>query len=444
MTFAQCWTYVSGGAYHTLAVQENGTLWAWGRNNENQLRDGTSLDSHNPIQIGNDTDWEMVSGGFWHSVAIKTDGTLWAWGDNFYYQLGDGTSSNRIVPTQIGTDTNWKFVAAGFWHTVALKTDGTIWVFGSNNDGVLGNGFTIPKYFIPTQVGTDSDWESISTSRGHVLALKTNGELWTWGGGHLGALGTGNQDNQHLPIQVGTDSDWNFISANDWNSYAIKTDETLWAWGWNDWGQLGNGSYNISTVPIQVEINSAWSFVNSCAQGVMAIKTDGTLWSWGSNFAGQLALGYESNNVPIPNQVGGNSNWQFVGHAPNAHLMAISDDGKLWGSGRNIFGEIGDGTTINRSVPTEIVCIPLNVEEYTLNTSITLYPNPTQDYFIVKLGTEKQADFNYKLTDIQGRVLVTSQAVFGDKIYLDYFKSGNYFLIMNINGKTITSKLVIK
>ncbi len=88
-------------------------------NNSGQLGDGTNNSSSIvPIQIGTATNWQFIAAGAEHSMAIKTDGTLWAWGRNSEAQLGDGTNNNSNVPIQIGTDNNWVTVSAGSEHNI--------------------------------------------------------------------------------------------------------------------------------------------------------------------------------------------------------------------------------------------------------------------------------------------------------------------------------------
>jgi alpha-tubulin suppressor-like RCC1 family protein len=131
---SQCWKIIkSDGSNQTFAIKNDGTLWGWGHNNFGQIGDGTHGDGTNkssPTQIGIDSDWETIAVGLYHSVALKTNGTLWTWGLNLTGELGDGTydyGTEKYIPTQIGTATDWKSVAAGAYHSLAIKNDGSLW-----------------------------------------------------------------------------------------------------------------------------------------------------------------------------------------------------------------------------------------------------------------------------------------------------------------------------
>ena len=89
-----------------------------------------------------------IGAGFRTSFGIKTNGTLWAWGWNEDGQLGIGGVDSNIhyIPTQVGTATNWVSVDGGDIHTVALRSDGSLWSWGNNDYGQLGNGTTTPSY----------------------------------------------------------------------------------------------------------------------------------------------------------------------------------------------------------------------------------------------------------------------------------------------------------
>src|ERR1043165_4757221 len=148
-------------ASHILEIRE-GTLWAWGDNLYGQLGDGTTIDKHNPIQIGTDNKWINAYANYGHSCGLKSDGTLWAWGSNSDGCLGDGTNIDKLIPCQIGTDNDWISIASGFHHTLGLKSNGTLWAWGLNDFGQLGDG-TIVQRLNPVQIGTDSDWINIAT-----------------------------------------------------------------------------------------------------------------------------------------------------------------------------------------------------------------------------------------------------------------------------------------
>ena len=154
------WTTVTTGAFHTLALRADGTLWAWGRNDDGQHGLGDTIERHSPTQVGTATDWSAVAGGF-HTMALRADGTLWAWGDNSLGGLGVGTSTGpqmcpggnacSTIPAQVGTASNWSAVATGSFHTVALCSDGALWAWGYNLFGQLGLGDTNDRN-TPTRV----------------------------------------------------------------------------------------------------------------------------------------------------------------------------------------------------------------------------------------------------------------------------------------------------
>jgi alpha-tubulin suppressor-like RCC1 family protein len=121
-----------------LAVRTDGTLWAWGQNNNGQLGLGDTTGRTSPTQVGTDTNWASVStGGITaggnHSLGVRTDGTLWAWDNNGQGRLGLGDTTNRTSPTQVGTDADWADVAAGN-HSLGLRTDGDVVGLGEQRE----------------------------------------------------------------------------------------------------------------------------------------------------------------------------------------------------------------------------------------------------------------------------------------------------------------------
>jgi alpha-tubulin suppressor-like RCC1 family protein len=149
----------------SMAMKADSLLWGWGYNGYGQLGNGLngSLNNlKNPAQIGA-SHWKEVSPSGTHTLGIKGNGTLWAWGYNENGKLGDGTQTDRSLPTQIGTDSDWKMVNANYYHTMAIKTDGSLWAWGTNSNGQLGDGTKISKSS-PTPVACSGIALSINTS----------------------------------------------------------------------------------------------------------------------------------------------------------------------------------------------------------------------------------------------------------------------------------------
>ena len=141
---------LSAGPVHAGAIDRNGGLWMWGRNDSGEIGNGQegwydeglqSLIQREPVQVLDHV--AAVSCGWGNTAAIRTDGTLWTWGSNLLGELGNGTEENSLVPVQVLED-----VAAvqtgidGYLNqTAAVRTDGSLWTWGA--DGELWGEWTL-------------------------------------------------------------------------------------------------------------------------------------------------------------------------------------------------------------------------------------------------------------------------------------------------------------
>lgn len=158
------WVAISAGQNFSLALKNDGTLWAWGNNQNGQLGIGTTVNQSAPVQVGNDTNWSKISAAKNNfALAIKNDGTLWAWGRNDYGYLGLGNNSTPNVPTQVGTSNDWTAISSGINHTLALKSNNTLWAWGRNSYGELGNNSTTISSS-PIQIGVENDWQYVDAN----------------------------------------------------------------------------------------------------------------------------------------------------------------------------------------------------------------------------------------------------------------------------------------
>jgi alpha-tubulin suppressor-like RCC1 family protein len=258
-------------------------LYAWGENSQGQAGIGDVIDISSPVQVGSLLDWSNVAAGEEFGGAIKTDGTLWTWGDNSYGRLGNNTASvSTSSPVQIGSLTNWSSLSLGRDHGLAIKTNGTLWSWGraaSYGEPGLNNRINQSS---PVQVGSLTTWAKIAASRTTSAAIKTDGTLWTWGYNYAGKLGHNNLIDRSSPTQVGALTNWLEVSASEYLTLATKTDGTVWSWGSNSSGALGGGStlpaYRSS--PVQVGALTDWSIPKAGSNAAVVLKTDGTMWSW--------------------------------------------------------------------------------------------------------------------------------------------------------------------
>ncbi|MCC5805087.1 MAG: hypothetical protein JJU00_02050 [Opitutales bacterium] len=266
------WAVVTAGQYHTVAIKDDGRLYAWGRNTQGQLGNGEPTDPRTvPGQVGGDNDWAAASAGRDFTLALKQDGTLWAWGFNSSGQLGVGSTNQSYSPIQVllaegeGSNSDWVEVSAGADHSVARRGDGTIWAWGSNANGRLGDG-TTDNSSVPIQVGDKTNWAAITAGDAQTLAVDEAGELWAWGSASWGVLGTGDFSGNILePKRVGEDSDWVAVQTGLRHTLAVKWDGSLWAWGWSTSGQVGDGSTSFRATPQLIDDSGAWSSVSAAS-----------------------------------------------------------------------------------------------------------------------------------------------------------------------------------
>ncbi len=287
---------VSASEHHTLALKNDGMVWAWGTNNEYELGNTISGIQSTPVQVMGISDVVAISAGIYYSLALKRNGTVWAWGSNVNKALGENSEDrNNPTPRQLIGLSNIVNISAGESHSLALRRDGTVWSWGSNRSGNLGNGSELEFSASPVQVTGLSDIIAISEGKDNFsYALKREGTVWAWGDNVAGKLGDGTTSNRNTPVQVIGITDAIEISAGFSHALVLKRDGTIWGCGDNNFNQLGRGhdptlnSSRMIRLPYLAD-----GFVEISAGGLfsLALKTDGTIWAWGDNEVGEFGIG---------------------------------------------------------------------------------------------------------------------------------------------------------
>lgn len=282
---------------------------------------------------------------------------VWTAGQGIYGELGiniSGFGQGRSFHVQVGSDTNWSSVSPTANTVAAIKTDGTLWAWGRNLSGDVGDGTTSDRSS-PVQIGSDTNWKLARLPFG----LKTDGTLWSWGRGLFGYLGQNDTINRSYPTQIGTDTDWKDVVSQNYlisTACAIKTDGTLWVWGPGLYSGLSRDGRLPGIVFNDFDYANVRSYSNfSMGESIgFAISFDGKLWGWGNNADNVLGDG---NNTArsIPIQIGTDTDWSIV-KTPSSgrYSMAIKTDGKLWGWGTNESGQLGLLDTTSRSIAVQI------------------------------------------------------------------------------------------
>lgn len=355
---AHDWASLAAGGDHSLAIKPGGTLWAWGASADGQLGIGDiSYDQYSPQMVGQSDDWASVAAGDRHTLALKNNGELWAWGNNDWGQLGLDDTTTRDLPTRVGLDTDWTHVAAGDDFSLALKFSGELWVWGKNESNQLGLGHSDARH-TPTKIEAFSNWISVATGQNHVLALRSSGELWAWGNNDHGQLGVGDTNLSHEMRQVGSGTGWAAIAAGNQHSLALNRYGELWVWGLNTYRQLGTlEDYDqhspvqlIESIPDHIS-QTYWIGMAAGGAHTLALKTGGSLYTWGSSLYGQLGTDRYGTVYPAPWPTLNSTPWTAIG-AGSDHSMALNAHGQLWSWGRNNHGQLGIITPGDKSNPT--------------------------------------------------------------------------------------------
>lgn len=342
---------IAAGYHHTLAINTDGTVWAWGINNLGQLGDGTNANKTEPVQVEGLTNVVQVAAGYNHSLALKSDGTVWAWGYNSSGQLGDGTTARRITPVQVSGLSDIIHISSGMYHGLALKADGTVWAWGCNNYGQLGLGATGNKT-TPVLVRGLTDVIQIAGGYYHSLALKADGTVWAWGYNSYGQLGDGTTIMRREPVSVIGVESVKTITSGYYHNVAILIDGSVWAWGVNSSGHLGDGTVFSEGVPVRVLGLSDIKHTDLGCNHSLAAGFDGTLWVWGYNGDGQLGDGTKINKYTPVHTIAFSGVIQVAGGF--SHSVAVRYDNTVWSWGDNSYGKLGDGTRTNRLTPVQV------------------------------------------------------------------------------------------
>ena len=227
-----------------LALRSGGGVVAWGVNGHGTLGPGSDgANTGGPVPIGDIGGATAIAGGEGAAYALRPDGTVMAWGWNDQGQLGAGyTMEDTEIPVQVAGLTGVTAIAAGGKNAYALTSDGSVSAWGSNTDGKLGNGTTAALSRVPVRVSGLTDVVAIAADATNAYAVKADGTVWAWGPSGRGALGNGvdcQNCASNVPVRVVDLTGATDVVGHDNGGHVLTADGQVWGWGENAGGQLG-------------------------------------------------------------------------------------------------------------------------------------------------------------------------------------------------------------
>jgi alpha-tubulin suppressor-like RCC1 family protein len=379
---ANNWTHIDvGGEFSgvVLAINSNGELWGWGDNNNSnccRLGNGNpTVDYYSPIQVTGSTGWTKIAVGINHSLAIK-DGIIYGAGCNTQYELGLGDTSTRTTWTEI-TGGNFTDIGITRQTSYAIRSDGTLWGWGDGAGFYLSSASQadVPT---PTQIGTDSDWSEILTSKSWypsrgIVIKKTNGSVYGIGGPPTqGAILISYQDQNFYPAvgapfriqntstalsvlggSTGFSSDITKAGIG-WHHGCIIKGGSIWIVGRNETGQFGNG-VDLGKFSRRLLMPGKFKKIlngldtSHGGSNYFLTKKDGTLWGVGqasnvnnaSSFGNDTGVGSNpttTNKVLYsePTQISSETFWNDILSFTSfwvSYSAFIKSDGTFWFTG---------------------------------------------------------------------------------------------------------------
>ena len=378
-TCTTCLQQIGFGRRFSCTLHADGTVWCAGENNRGQLGAGVFgvIPNPTPTQVRDETSAFIVNAtrigtGRDFACAIRADTTVWCWGANDRGQLGLGSTGDRSLAEQVVlTDdtplTGAVAVTGGENHACALTETAGVLCWGNNDAGQLGDGTTTTRSkAAPVLVAAGGEPLTgaleLRTGGMHNCVRKTGDDIVCWGNNANGQLGDGTETNRPSPLVSYTAATF---ALGRWHTCAVNADSTIACWGWNGHARLGIGSgqsFNGADEPVPKMVlasvnGSPFTGAASLAAGgvTCALMLDKTVYCWADNPYGQTGTGAGS-TVPVQVTMADGTPLADVAElvAQHTHVCARRENGELLCWGRNLDGDLGDGTLLNRGSPTPL------------------------------------------------------------------------------------------
>jgi alpha-tubulin suppressor-like RCC1 family protein len=300
---------------------------------------------------------------------------------------GGSTTSSEAILDVLYAD---PAVVAGHDHALAITTKGKVYAWGVGGNGQLGLGDYQPRT-VPTAVPLPGPAVQVAAGWGHSLALLTDGRVFAWGNNTTGQLGDGTTTMRNAPAAVPGLSGVVFAICGYNHNFVVKSDNSIWVWGYNSHGQLGLGDYANRSVPTPLGFSAAT--LEGAALGELhslLVGSNGELLGCGDNGYGQLGR----SNSPAVHYLTFTS--LLSGGVKSARAFSLFSvllglDGQPYGSGENVYGQLGDG-----SQTTRYAWVPMGTGGLPVGTTLRdVVPGQYHTLFLGTQGSVASVGYNW-------------------------------------------------
>jgi len=364
-------------------IQTNGVLNACGYNNYGQIGNNSTTSVNAPLNISSfgslsGKNIVAIAPANLNTIALDNTGTVHAWGFNSVGQLGNNSTTSVSLPINVSgygsllgkTITK---IASGDNHTLALDSTGAVHAWGWNCVGQLGTNTITNSPALPANImsfGSLVGKTVVTVGCGgqQSLAIDSTGALHAWGKNYYGNLGNNSTTDSSIPINVssyGSISGKTIVAIAGGTTYTVVLDSTgaVHTWGTGTNGQLGNNTTSQTNIPINISSFGSLSgkTITAICSGnshVIALDTTGAVHIWGAGANGQLGNNATTDStVPINIMSFGS----LVGKTIKAiaggytHTVVLDSTGAVHTWGDNSYGQLGNTTTTQQNVPISIM-----------------------------------------------------------------------------------------
>jgi alpha-tubulin suppressor-like RCC1 family protein len=359
-TYTGNFSAVSTGFISTCGIATTGDSYCWGPKATVHFTNGAPTpDQLNtlPTRLAGGLRFSSIASGGTFACGLTTGGVAYCWGYNSEGELGDGSTIDRANPVAVSTTLTFSSLTGGNTHTCGLTGAGAAYCWGINSTGELGDGTTTSR-LTPTAVTGGLIFSAIQAGGGandHTCGLTSGGAVYCWGANAQGQIGDGTTTNRVAPTPVTGGHVFTSLTSGGSNNCGLVSGGTAFCWGANAKGQLGDGTTTNRSAPVAVSGGLVFSFIDTGASSddTCGITTAGAAFCWGDNLSGALGDNTTVAQRSAPSAVAGGFSFTTLS-VGGFHSCGVATTGLTYCWGYNHFGQLGDGTTTDRSTPVHV------------------------------------------------------------------------------------------